>query len=163
MSTDKNNTPKKPVSEANAFSRMARICSMRECAGWDIAQKLRRLHLEDDAVARILKKLKSSKYIDDERFARSFISDKLRFNKWGRLKIEFSLRQKQIPQEIISKIWGEFGDKPLKESLEQLIKNKLNSIKGASEYEKRNKVIRFAVNRGFAMDEILDCLKNIAN
>lgn len=51
---------------------MARICSMREYAAGDISEKLRRMRLEEDAIARIIKKLVSNKYIDDERFARSF-------------------------------------------------------------------------------------------
>ncbi|MDR1517903.1 MAG: RecX family transcriptional regulator [Dysgonamonadaceae bacterium] len=160
---DKKNTSRKPVSEETAFSRMARICSMREYAAWDITQKLRRMNLADDAVSRVVKKLKSAKYIDDDRFARSFISDKLRFDKWGRLKIEFALRQKQIPQEVIGEAFGEFTDCQLKGGLTQLIENKLKTVRGASEYEKRNKVIRYAVGRGFAIDEILGCLINTKN
>ena len=150
-----------PISEEKALQRMARICSMREYAAGDISEKLRRMRLEEDAIARIIKKLVSNKYIDDERFARSFVSDKLRFNKWGKVKIEFALRQKRISQEIIDTVFSEFDRESLSASLKRLLTDKAKSVKGASEYEKNTKLIRFALNRGFSMDDTLKCLKEI--
>ena len=58
--------------------------------------------MDDDAIDKIIDRLKAEKYIDEARYCRSFINDKLRFNKWGRKKIEFALKQKQIPLELIS-------------------------------------------------------------
>lgn len=150
-----------PVTEEKAYARMARICAMREYAAADIAEKLRRLELGRDAVERTVKKLEANQFIDDGRFARSFASDKLRFNKWGKIKVQFALRQKKIPQEIIDQALAEFPDGRSAETLMQLLRNKAKTIKNASEYEKRTKMIRFAISRGFSMAEILNCLKTI--
>ena len=149
---------RKPISEKNAYNRMARACSMRECCSHDMAQKLRRMQLEDDVVKSILFRLQKEKYVDDARFTRSFINDKLRFAKWGKTKIEFALRLKQIPPETIGEAFEEFSGELLTESLKPLLEKKLKSTKGASEYEKRTKVIRFGLSRGFAMSDILKCL-----
>lgn len=149
---------KKTVSEKNAYSRMARICSMRECCSFDIKQKLKRMQLDDDVIDRVLSLLQKQQYIDDARFSRSFINDKLRFSKWGKTKIEFALRQKQIPQEAIDEAFEEFSDELLTESLKPLLEKKMKSVKGKSEYEKRTKVIRFGLSRGFSMQNILKCL-----
>lgn len=148
----------KSISEKNAYSRMARICSMKECCTFDIAQKLQRMPLEDGVAERVLSALQNGKYIDDSRFTRSFINDKLRFSKWGKTKIEFALRQKQIPQETIDATFEEFSDELLTESLKPLLEKKLKSVKGKSEYEKRTKVIRFGLSRGFSMSDILQSL-----
>lgn len=149
---------RKPISEKNAYQRMARICSMKECCSFEIRQKLQRLSLEDDVINRIMALLHKQKYIDDTRFSHSFINDKLRFSKWGKTKIEFALRQKQIPQETINEAFEEFSDELLTQSLKPLLEKKLKSVKGKSEYDKRTKVIRFGLSRGFSMPDILTCL-----
>ena len=151
----------KIIPEKTAFSRLARACSMREYASHDITQKLHRMPLEEGVAERILTSLKNGKYIDDARFTRSFINDKLRFSKWGKTKIEFALRLKQIPQEIIDRAFEEFSDELLTESLKPLLKKKMKSVTGKSEYEKRTKVIRFALGRGFAMKDVLNCLDKL--
>lgn len=114
--------------------------------------------LPPDAVERVIEVLKNGKYTDDYRFARSYIGDKLRFAKWGKGKIEFALKGKKIPEEIIGRAFSEFSDELLSHSLPPLLEKKLNSLKGKPEYEKRSKAIRFALNRGFSMQEILACL-----
>lgn len=153
---------KKPVSEKNAYSRMARVCSMKECCSFDIRQKLQKMQFDDDAINRVMSLLLNQKYIDDFRFSHSFINDKLRFSKWGRAKIEFALRQKQIPQETINKAFEEFSDELLTQSLKPLLEKKMKSVKGKSEYDKRTKVIRFGLSRGFLMKDILEHLGNMA-
>ena len=144
-----------------AYNRMARVCSMKECCSFDIRQKLNRMQLDDDAVNRVMSLLLKQKYIDDARFSHSFINDKLRFSKWGRTKIEFALRQKQIPQETINEAFEEFSDELLTQSLKPLLDKKLKSVTGKSEYEKRTKVIRFGLSRGFSMSDILKCLETV--
>ena len=149
---------RKPVSEKTAYQLMARLCSMKECCSFDIRQKLLRMQLADNAVNNIMSLLLKQKYIDDSRYTRSFISDKLRFSKWGKTKIVFTLRQKQISQETIDQALEAFSDEVLLQSLKPLLEKKLKSVKGKSEYEKRTKVIRFALGRGFSMPDILEYL-----
>lgn len=149
---------RKPVSEKAAYQRMARLCSMKECCSFDIRQKLQRMQLADDAVNNIMLLLLKQKYIDNSRFTHSFISDKLRFSKWGKTKIVFTLRQKQIPQETIDQAFEAFSDEVLLQPLKPLLEKKLKSVKGKTEYEKRTKAIRFALSRGFSMSDILECL-----
>ncbi len=149
---------RKPVSEKAAYLRMARLCSMKECCSFDIRRKLQRMQFADDAVDNIMSLLLKQKYIDDSRFTRSFISDKLRFGKWGKAKIVFTLRQKQIPQETIDQAFEAFSDEVLLQPLKPLLEKKLKSVKGKTEHERRTKAIRFALGRGFTMMDILECL-----
>ena len=90
----------------------------------------------------------------------SFIN-KLRFTINGAQEIECALKQKQIPLELISDAFLKFSDEMLNESLETLLRNKLKTIKSDSDKEKRSKLIRFAIGRGFAMDETLRCVERI--
>lgn len=149
--------------EKTAYQRMTKLCSRREYCSFDIRQKLQRMQLEEEAVNKIMSLLLKQKYIDDARYSHSFINDKLRFGKWGKAKIVFALRQKQIPQETIDEAFEEFSDELLVQSLKPLLDKKLKSVKGRTEYEKRAKVIRFGLDRGFSMPDILKCLDDTSD
>ena len=96
------------ISEEKAFVLMATLCAKREYCTLDIRKKLSRYLLDDNVIDKIIDRLKAEKYIDEARYCHSFINDKLRFDKWGRKKIEFTLRQKQIPLELISNAFWNF-------------------------------------------------------
>jgi regulatory protein len=153
-------SPKK-ISEANALRRMSNLCARRECCVFDINAKLVRYNLEPDTIERIIAELKKEKYIDELRFVRSFIHDKVSFNKWGKVKIEFALRQKRIPEYIVAEAFLDYSEDDLNDSLPELIQAKWKTIRANSEYEKRTKLIRFALGRGFEMSNILQCMKKL--
>lgn len=149
------------ISEVKAYSRMSSLCAKRECCVFDIKSKLRRYDLDKEAIERIINQLVKEKFIDELRFTRSFIHDKVRFNKWGKVKIEFALRQKRIPENIVAEVLSDYSDEQLNDSLQPLIEAKWKTIKGNSDYEKQNKLIRFALGRGFEMKHILDSMKKL--
>lgn len=151
----------KKEDESKAFNRMAGLCAKREYCVFDIKTKLMRSDIETESVERIIEQLKKEKYIDELRFARSFINDKIRFNKWGKIKINFALKQKRIPQSIISEAFQDFSNKQLNDSLEDVLRVKWKTIKGKTEQDKRNKLIRFALGRGFEMKNILAYIENL--
>lgn len=149
------------ISEEKAFIRMARLCSQKGYCSFDISQKLYRMNLETEEIENIVNRLNKDNFINDERFARSYIGDKLKINKWGKKKIELSLRQKQVNQSIINKIFKEYSESELNKSLEPVLQKKWKSIKGKTENDKKGKLIRFALGRGFEMKEVIDCMKSI--
>lgn len=153
-------TPRK-TPETKALNRMANLCARREYCVFDIKSKLMRYELGHESIERIIEHLKKEKYIDELRFARSFINDKIRFNKWGRVKIDFVLRQKRIPQDIITEAFLGFSDEDLNASLNDVLNSKWKTIKGNSEQDKRTKLIRFALGRGFEMNHVLAYIEKL--
>lgn len=149
------------ISESKALSRMANLCARREYCVFDIETKLQRYNLEKETIANIIALLKKEKYIDELRFTRSFIKDKVRFNKWGKKKIEFALKQKRVPENIMAEAFLDYTDEELNDSLQDLLQAKWKTIKGNSDYDKQNKLIRFGISRGFDMSTILNCMKNL--
>ena len=145
----------------SAFSRMAHICSQKECCIFDIKQKLRRKELSDAEIEQIIEKLISEKYIDETRYTRMYIADKLRFNKWGAQKIKNHLRAKFIPSSVIDSAFSEIENDELIHALPDLLAKKRKSVKGKSEYEINTKLIRYALGKGFMMKDVLKCLKSM--
>ncbi len=144
------------------YAKMSRICSMKECCSFDIRQKLQRTGLSEKEVSQIISQLQKNRYIDDARYAQSFINDKLRFNKWGKNKIILALVQKRIDKKIIEEAFSELPGNLLQAELKPLLEKKAQTIKANSAYEKRNKLIRFALGRGFEMSDILEYMDKIS-
>ena len=114
--------------------------------------------IDPAAQERILDYLHREKYVDDERFTRFFSRDKIRYNKWGRRKVEQALWMKRIPREISTPILDELEEEMYVDVLRPLLQQKRKSVKAKSDYELRMKLIRFALQRGFTMDIIQQCL-----
>ncbi len=149
------------ITEEKAYAKMARICSQKECAPFDIAGKLQRMGVPEPLTDKIISRLKKEKYIDEKRFIRSYIYDKLHFNQWGKRKIILSLKYKQLPQELIEEGLAELSENSFSHSLQPLLEKKWKSVTGTSNYEKRGKLIRYALGKGFSMEEILHCMKQM--
>lgn len=152
-----------PPTEAQALPRIAAYCSKAERAEYDVVKKLTTWGLDDDATQRIVKRLKQENFLSDSRFCESFIKDKMRFNKWGRNKIIFELKKKRIAESLISQTFEDLENDEFEENLLRLLSNKQKSVKGKDDYDKRNKLIRFGLGRGYTMDQVLACINKLVN
>lgn len=149
------------LTEPQALNSAAAYCSKAERCEWDVRKKLLAWELENDAVKRILDRLKKERYLDNARFSRSFINDKLKFNKWGKAKIIFELKKRQIPESIYNPILDEFSGDEFEEQLMHILSVKIKSVKAKNDYEKKSKLIRFALGRGFSMDLAIRCVNKL--
>ena len=117
--------------------------------------KLKRWEVAQEVAEKMVARLVKERFIDEERFARAFVRDKFRYNHWGRVKIELELRKKKIAQRHIEMGLEELQEEDNLNTLRELIQKKRPSVKGKNEYEIRGKLIRFALGRGFQMDDIV--------
>jgi len=145
----------------SAFSKAAFLCSKSEKCTSEIQEKLKLWGLSNDESEPVIEQLIAEKYIDDERFARAYVKDKFRFNRWGRQKIEYMLRAKHISSEILELALGEIEKEGYSEELKKLLTDKLKSTKGKDKYDIRNKLMRFAMSRGFESGQIYAVLKEM--
>ncbi|MBQ2950888.1 MAG: RecX family transcriptional regulator [Prevotella sp.] len=150
----------KQISEDDALLRLTSLCSTAEHCSHEMIEKMQRWQLADDAQARIIEYLVKEKYIDDERYARFFAKDKIRYNKWGRRKVEQAMWLKHIDGYIQRDVLDDIDDEEYLAVLRPLLKTKRKSVKASSDYEMNMKLIRFAMGRGFTMDIIRQCLDN---
>ena len=85
-----------------ALGRAMKLCSTKEYAPFEIEQKFVEWGLTDVETVQLIKVLQDEKFIDEFRMARFFANDKLRFNKWGKVKIKYALQQKKVSREAIN-------------------------------------------------------------
>ena len=73
----------KQITEQEAYLRLAALCAQAEHCQYEMLEKMRRWELTDEVQARVMQRLVAERYVDDERYARAFVKDKVRYNKWG--------------------------------------------------------------------------------
>lgn len=145
--------------ENEAYLTLAALCAQAEHCQWEMLEKMRRWELSDEAQARVMERLVKERYVDDERYARAFVKDKIRYNKWGRRKVEQALWQKHIDDDIRQRVLDEVDDHEYLSILRPLLQQKRKSTKAQSDYELNQKLIRFALGRGFTFDIIRQCIE----
>jgi regulatory protein len=145
--------------ENDAYLTLAALCAQAEHCQWEMLEKMRRWEVPEDAQARVMQRLISERYVDDERYAQAFVKDKIRYNKWGRRKVEQALWQKRIDEDIRKRVLDEVDDDEYLSVLRPLLKQKRKSIKAQNDYELNQKLMRFALGRGFTLDIIRQCIE----
>ena len=151
----------KQLSEAEALHKSAAYCSLADRCIDDIRKKLTRWEVEFPIQNRIIQRLVQEHFLDEERFCRSFVNDKVKFNKWGINKIKFELRKRNIPDNLIHSAFENINPEENRESLLQLLIAKKKSVKGKNDFEIQQKLMRFAAGRGFAIDDIMWVIEKI--
>lgn len=142
----------------NVFVRLAALCARREYCQHDMLEKMRQWGVSEEEQAKVMQQLTKGRYVDDERFARAFVNDKVRYGKWGRRKIEQALWMKRIDEGIAGSVLDEVDDEEYLAVLRPQIQQKLRTTRAGSNYELRMKVTKWAISRGYTMDLIRQCI-----
>ncbi len=146
------------------YLKAAALCSRAEKCSSEISKKLAEWGASGDVVENVLKKLTEEKFIDDIRYSASFVKDKFRFNKWGRVKISYMLWQKGISSENIAQALQEIDETDYREALTKLLQEKAKKTTAKNPYDKKAKLLRFAQSHGFEGDltyQVLASIKSI--
>lgn len=147
------------ITEEEALHKVAAYCSTAEHCRAEVSEKLQKWSVDYAAIERILHRLETEKYIDDERFCRAFIDDKFRFAKWGKVKIAQGLYMKKIPSDVAWRHLNEIDQDEYLDILRGLLIAKRKSIRANDDYELNGKLVRFALSRGFEMKDIRLCVQ----
>ena len=149
---------KKETTEQEAYLQLAALCAQAEHCQQEMRDKMKRWEMAPEIQERVIVRLIKERYIDEERYARAFVKDKIRYNKWGRRKVQQGLWMKRIDDDIQQRVLDEVDDEEYLAVLKPLLKQKAKSIKARSDYELTQKLVRFALGRGFTYDIIRQCL-----
>ena len=144
---------KKELTEEQLFSRLSALCARAEHCRQEMAAKMRTWQVPDDVQQRVIGRLADERYIDDDRYARAFVHDKVRYAKWGRRKIEQALYMKRIPDDAIAAALDEVDPSEYVEKTRPRLKGREKSIKGGNPDGVEMKRVRCAEDRGLSGEE----------
>lgn len=138
-----------PLPPERALERLEALCSRSEHCSSELVAKMRTWKLSPDDIEAVIYSLRRRQFVDDSRFARAFVRDKYRFNRWGRIKIRMELSAKKISAELIDEAMEEIDENVYQERLESLLASKINRIHDDDPRIRRQKILRAAVSRGY--------------
>ena len=149
------------ITKDKALSKAMVYCAYRERSSLEVIERLKNWRVKKEFIPEILNYLIEDKYVDDQRFAKAFISGKFNLNKWGRVKISIELRSKGISKEMILVGLEIIPMGSYMECLKKLAENKFKTTKGESTYIIQNKVANYLQRKGFESDLIWKTIKEI--
>ena len=147
------------ILETQALEKLKRLCSRKEKCKADIRQKLIGWHIAEETANKIILQLESENFIDEKRFAMAFSGDKIKFNKWGKLKVRYQLTIKGISDTDISNALSEINEEEYIEMIRKEIRAKYLNIKAKSDWERKLKIMQFAQSRGYETDIVNEILE----
>jgi regulatory protein len=156
-------TTMKKENYTEALLYAAHLCSVSEQCKVDVEEKLRRFELEPEEAHRLIEQLEEDGYLDERRYTNAYVNDKFQLNKWGRVKIKSYLKQKKITNEIIDEVLSGLNEALYTKTLMDLFRRKDRSIHGSNSLERRAKLYRFALGRGFELSMVNSCLREYLN
>lgn len=151
--------PKKPLTPEAAQIRAEELCARAEHSSGEIREKLLKWGIFPGDAERIVSAMIKTRFIDDARFARAYVRDKIEFARWGKRKVALGLYQKKVARDIIKEALDEVDDEKYKAALRVALASKKRTISEPDTYEGRTKLFRFAASRGFEPDIIISVLQ----
>ncbi len=137
-------------------------CAYRDRCHKEVTEKLREYGLDNEDTNALLSHLIEYRFLDEQRYADSFVSGKYRIKKWGRQKIKSHLKQKAIPVKIIESALASIESDTYLENLNALARRKWEEKKGTN-FERKVKVQRFLAGKGYEFDLIHNALEDLEN
>ena len=115
-------------------SRIRFYCANEDRCQQQVMDKLLDYGVRIGASEEILLELIQEKYVDEERYARSFCSGKFKIKKWGRRKIIFELKKKKVSDVCIQKGLEEIDKEAYLHTLQQLLEKKKALTKDTNQF-----------------------------
>lgn len=143
-----------------ALEKAARYCAYQERCQWDLEKKLKEWNIDTELHDDIMVEMIQQNFINEERFASSFVSGKINIKKWGRKKIRLELQHRQISNYSINKALDSIDEEKYIVNLQQWIKKKEESTIAKNSFEKRAKIFQYLLSKGFESNLINEELDN---
>ena len=156
--------PKKsaqPLSPDQVLDKMAKYCAYQERCVRDVRDKLKTFDLPQEEKDKILDYLVDNRFVNDERFAKSFVRGKVNQSGWGLNKIRFHLVQKGIAKETIDEALGQTDEEVYRQRLIDILKTKSKTVKTENDFEKKRKLAAYAMQKGFEGSLVWEVLKEL--
>ena len=151
----------KPLTPDQVLDKMAKYCAYQERCVKDVRDKLQTFEIPEEEKAKILDYLLDNRFVNDERFVKSFVRGKVNQSGWGVNKIRFHLIQKGIDKDIIEEALGQTDEEAYRQRLIDILKTKTKTIKADSDFEKKRKLAAYAMQKGFEGALVWEVLKDL--
>jgi len=158
---DKKILPQK-LTPQQALPKLKQYCAYQERCHREVKEKLFGYGISKVDADEIVSKLVEENYLNEERFAIHFAGGKFRMKQWGKVKIKYELKQKNVSDYCIKKALLAIDIKDYKKVLYKLADEKLKTLKGEKNiFIKKRKLQDYLLMKGFETDLIREIAKDV--
>lgn len=151
---------KQQLSKEQAHQKAKHYCAYQERCHSEVKEKLYGFGLRKTEVEELLSKLIEEDYLNEERFAVQFAGGRFRMKQWGRVKIKYELKQKQVSEYLIKKALKEIDEDDYLETLQNLFEQKNKQLSAEkNQFIRKRKIRDFLLQKGFELSLISGLLK----
>ena len=143
---------KKTLTTGQALQKLRHYCGYQERCHSELKEKLYRLDVSKNEHDSIIATLIEEDYLNEERFAIAFAGGKFRVKQWGRVKIKYELKQKQVSEYSIKKAIQQIKENEYRDVLKRLADEKYAALKNEQHLVRKKKTIDYLLQRGFEME-----------
>lgn len=145
------------------LAKIRHFCAYRDRCHAEVRYKLLEMKVYGDELEEMMAELITDGFLNEERYARSYVRGKFRINGWGRNKIIPALKLKKIHPSLIKQALTEIDEDEYLEHIRQVLDKKNVSLTEESGYEKKQKLIRYALLKGFEPEIIEQMIDEISD
>jgi regulatory protein len=143
-----------------ALEKAAKYCAYQERCQFDLERKFSEWNIDAEIRDDITAELIQQNFLNEERFAAAFTNGKVNIKRWGRIKIVNELKARKISDYSIRKALESIDDEKYILNLQHLIQQKDQLIVAKNGYERRIKLLKYLIGRGFESNLINEELDN---
>ena len=141
------------------LKKVLRYCSYQDRCTQEVRTKLATFDISDSDKEKIMQVIVDEGFIDDERYASTFVRSKMHLKKWGVKKIKMALQMKGISDEIIQNALSEIDPEIYREELIKMVKAK--KINESDPYKRKAKLAQYAMQKGYEATLVWEVVKNL--
>lgn len=135
-------------------------CAYQERSQQEVRSKLYDWGLWPNEVEEVISDLIGNNFLNEERFARAYVSGKFSIKHWGKIKIKQGLKLKKITDKMISVALNTIDYDDYLETILKTAEKKLPFIKESDPYKRKYKLVIYLMGKGFESDLIIEVLKS---
>lgn len=151
----------KTYSIQEAQSKMEHFCSYQERCHKEVNQKLQSMHMIPQAIDLIIVHLLDHNFLNEERFAKAFVTGKFRIKKWGKYRITQELKKKDISKNLITSALKEISDTEYLSTFHALAEKKATTLTESNIQKKKKKLAEYLLYRGWESHLVYDKVNEI--
>ena len=136
-------------------------CAYQERCYKEAETKLFDFHLTTEEKDQVLIYLIENNFINEERFAKSFVRGKHNYKFWGKNRITNELKFRNISSRIIQEALKEIPETTYLENFHRLAEKHWNSIKERKGPKKNKKFVDFLLRKGYETSLIFEKLREL--
>jgi regulatory protein len=151
---------KKNLTKEQGLQKLRHFCAYQERCHSEVKEKLFSFGIWKKEQDEIIATLIEENYLNEERFAMAFAGGKFRIKQWGRVKIKYELKQKQVSEYCIKKALNQIAENEYVKVLEKLAIEKFASLKNEQHLIRKKKLINYLAGKGFET-ELINATVNV--